>query len=445
MADAERLTDGSDKPVITPTRWRVAMVLLLSVYILNFLDRQIINILAEPIKQDLQLADWQLGLLTGFAFALFYALAGIPIARYAERGNRRNIISAAVVCWSGFTMLCGVAGNFVQLLFFRFGVGIGEAGGVPPAHSLITEITPRENRASALAFFHLGLPLGALFGLVFGGIILDLSGWRMAFLVAGAPGILVAILVFAFLPEPRMATGLVNVKNHQKSNFFETLAYLIRKQTFVLVLLAATCISFATYAHQAFSPAFFFRVHGPEMAEIAARFGLQAASFLGIAFGLITGAAGGFGLWLGGKLADSGSTSGLTDYCTVPAIALVVFVPIQIGAFVSPSFVWSLIGFIPSIMLASMWIAPMQATIQSVAPEHMRATASATVLLSMNLVGLGLGPLILGIISDVMAGSFGLATGEALRWALTIVTVIALISSLLFWRARRHIQQDVEG
>ena len=177
-------------------RIRVTLWLLLIVNAFNFVDRQIVNILAEPIKQELGLADWQLGMLTGFAFAIFYALAGIPIARYAERGNRPYIIGTAIACWSAFTIFCGMAGNFFQLLLFRFGVGIGEAGGVPPAHSLISDYAPREKRASSLAFFHMGLPIGALMGLALGGLVADAYGWRAAFIIAGAPGFIVAVLLF---------------------------------------------------------------------------------------------------------------------------------------------------------------------------------------------------------------------------------------------------------
>ena len=166
---------------------RYAMFLLLGIYIVNFLDRAVVNILAEPIKNDLGLADWQLGLMSGLAFAIFYTVLGIPIARMAERKNRPIIIGTAVAVWSGFTALSGMAQNFAQLVLFRIGVGVGEAGCTPPAHSLIADYVPKEKRASALAFYSMGTPLGGLLGLVMGGLIADAYGWRVAFFVAGAP------------------------------------------------------------------------------------------------------------------------------------------------------------------------------------------------------------------------------------------------------------------
>ena len=441
--------DEADKGVsirpLSPVKFRVAMLILLSVYVLNFLDRQVINILVEPIKQELGLADWQLGMLTGFAFAIFYALAGIPIARYAERGNRPYIIGTAVACWSAFTIFCGMAGNFVQLLMFRFGVGIGEAGGVPPAHSLISDYAPREKRASSLAFFHMGLPIGALMGLALGGLVADAYGWRAAFIIAGAPGFIVAVLLFVVLPEPRQAakSGLVTATH--KIGFVETLKFLIRKRTFRFVLAGATLVSFVTYAHQTFIAAFFFRAHGPEMAAIASGFGLGPGGFLGISLGLITGVAGSVGIWLGGKLADRGSGSDFSAYCKVPAYSLVLFVPVQFATFMAPSVALALIGFIPSILLASMWIGPVQASVQSVAPPQMRATASAILLLTMNLIGLGLGPVLLGVTSDFNSAVLKMGPAEGIRWSLVFFTLPALIAAALFWFARNDVRRDLEA
>ena len=184
---------------------RYAMFLLLGIYIVNFLDRSVVNILAEPIKQELHLADWQLGMMSGLAFALFYTVLGIPIARLAERSNRPIIIGTATAVWSGFTMLSGTASSFIQLIAYRIGVGVGEAGCTPPAHSLIADYVPKERRASALAFYSMGTPLGGLLGLVMGGLVADAYGWRAAFLVAGLPGIVFALLTWFTLKEPRKA------------------------------------------------------------------------------------------------------------------------------------------------------------------------------------------------------------------------------------------------
>lgn len=441
--NTQNKNEEAPKSAVSALQWRGTMLVLFFVYVLNFLDRQIINILAEQIKHDLQLADWQLGLLTGFAFALFYALAGIPIARYAERGNRKGIIGIAVALWSGFTVLCGLAGSYVQLLLCRFGVGIGEAGGVPPAHSLITEITPKEKRASAMAFFHLGLPIGTLLGLAFGGLVADSYGWRTAFILAGAPGIIVALLVFFVLPEPRKAMGGSNPESSGVS-LAATLAYLIKKPTYVFAVAGATLAAFTTYSQQAFVPAFFFRVHGAELNELASGFDLKAGGFLGISLGLASGLAGALGVWFGGKLADLGGKRDLKYYGLVPAIATLIFIPIQITAYLVSSTSLSLIIFAPSILLLSMWIAPFQATVQSVAPAHMRATASAVGLLVMNLVGLGLGPVILGVLSDTLSVQGGLGPVEGLRWALVICAFMAMASAFMFFKAGSTVQRDIE-
>ena len=179
---AEAASEHPTVPPLAAPKRRYALTVLLVIYILNFLDRQVVNILAEPIKLELGLADWQVGVLTGLAFALFYTFLGLPIARLAERGNRVKIISVAVAIWSLFTMACGLATNFVQLLLARIGVGVGEAGCTPPAHSLISDYAPKEKRASALAFYSLGIPLGSLAGMALGGLIADAYGWRAAFL-----------------------------------------------------------------------------------------------------------------------------------------------------------------------------------------------------------------------------------------------------------------------
>jgi len=197
-------------PLVSDGYRRYALTLLLVIYTLNFLDRQVVNILAEPIKKDLGLHDWQLGMMTGLAFALFYTVLGLPIARLgiarlAERANRAWIISGAIAAWSGFTLLCGFAQNFPQLILARIGVGVGEAGCTPPAHSLITDYVPRDRRASAIAFYSIGTPLGSLLGMAMGGVVADAWGWRAAFLVAGAPGLLMAALALLTLKEPRKA------------------------------------------------------------------------------------------------------------------------------------------------------------------------------------------------------------------------------------------------
>ncbi|MCR5879189.1 MFS transporter [Phenylobacterium sp. J367] len=281
---------------------RYAMWLLLGIYVVNFLDRQVINILAEPIKEDLKLADWQLGLMSGLAFAVFYTVLGIPIARLAERSNRAVIIGVSVGVWSGFTALCATAGNFFQLVAYRIGVGVGEAGCTPPAHSLIVDYVPKEKRASALAFYSMGTPIGSLLGLLMGGIIADQYGWRTAFLVAGAPGLLFAVLAIFTLKEPRriMARHAAQVAGNM-ATFGETVRYLATKNTFWFIAFAAAVKAFIGYGHAPFTASFFLRNHVAEIASLAEFWGnllglkLGPIGFLGPALGIITGVAGALG------------------------------------------------------------------------------------------------------------------------------------------------------
>ncbi|WP_293677376.1 MFS transporter [uncultured Phenylobacterium sp.] len=422
---------------------RYAMFLLLGIYIVNFLDRQVINILAEPIKNDLGLADWQLGLMSGLMFALFYTFLGIPIARLAERKNRAVIIGGAVAVWSGFTALCATAGNFTQLLVYRIGVGVGEAGCTPPAHSLIVDYTPKEKRASALAFYSMGVPIGSLLGLAMGGVIADAYGWRTAFLVAGAPGLIFAVLAFFTLKEPRRVMA-----SHAKgiavasATFGETVAYLMKRRTFWFIALAAAVKAFIGYGHAPFTASFFLRNHTVEIAGLAADFGLKSVGFLGLAIGVITGIGGAIGSVTGGWIADKYGKADLRAYMVAPAIAALLGIPIYIIAVSVDSAVLGLSMLAINAFLATLWYGPVYATGQSVAPPHMRATAAAILLFIVNLIGLGLGPLAVGILSDWLNTGLGLGSAEGVRWALIISALFGVVAFGCFWAARKTIREE---
>lgn len=423
---------------------RYAMFLLLGIYIVNFLDRAVVNILAEPIKNDLGLADWQLGLMSGLAFAIFYTVLGIPIARMAERRNRPLIIGTAVAIWSGFTALSGAAQNFAQLVLFRIGVGVGEAGCTPPAHSLIADYVPKEKRASALAFYSMGTPLGGLLGLVMGGLVADAYGWRVAFLVAGAPGILFALLCWFTLKEPRkvMAQHSAAIQATQAS-FGETLKYLGKKKTFWLIALGAAIKAFIGYGHAPFTASFFLRVHGDEIKGLADNFGLQSIGFLGLALGLMGGTAGAISAYLGGQIADKYAKTDLRGYVVVPAFASLLAVPVYILAVSVPSASVALWILVINGLMGSLWYGPVYAIGQSIVPPHMRATTAAILLFTINLIGLGLGPLAVGILSDLMANSVGLGSAQGVRWALMISTCFGFVAFALFWVARKTIREEM--
>jgi len=422
---------------------RYAMWLLLGIYVINFLDRQVINILAEPIKEDLGLADWQLGLMSGLAFAVFYTFLGIPIARLAERKNRAFIIGGATAVWSGFTALCATAGSFSQLIIYRIGVGVGEAGCTPPAHSLIVDYTPKEKRASALAFYSMGTPIGSLLGLVMGGLIADAYGWRAAFLVAGVPGLLFAGLAFFTLKEPRklMAQHAAQVAA-ASATFSQTMAYLLKRKTFWFIAFAAAIKAFIGYGHAPFTASFFLRNHPEAIAKLASDFGLGPVGFLGLALGLISGIAGAIGSWAGGAIADKYGRKDLRAYMVAPAIASLITIPVYITVVSLDHAPTALLLLAVNAFLGTLWYGPVYGTGQSVVPPHMRATAAAILLFIINLIGLGLGPLAVGLLSDYFNKGMGMGPAEGVRWALITSTLFGLIAFVCFWMARRTIRED---
>jgi MFS family permease len=427
-----------------------AMGLLLLIYVMNFVDRQVVNILAEPIKRELGLLDWQIGAMSGLAFALFYTVLGLPIARMAERGHRPYIIASALAVWSLFTALCGLTQNFVQLLLARIGVGVGEAGCTPPAHSLITDYVPKEKRASALAFYAMGTPLGSLVGLGLGGVIADAYGWRMAFIVCGVPGVVLAIVAALTLVEPRIRATAAELRQRAEAMrdarpFREAMATLRRKRTFWLVSFAAAVKAFIGYGQAPFAASFFYRAHGEEIAALAAQFGLQSGGFIGLSLGLMAGLGGAAGAFMGGVIADKYGGRDYRAYVSVPAIASLAVIPIYAAGIMAPSALFALGCLLLGSVLGTLWYGPVYATAQTIVPPHMRATASAILLFIINLIGLGLGPLAVGALSDVLGLGFGLGEAEGVRYALLISSFTGLIAAALFWMARKTIRAEMEG
>ena len=431
-------------PLVSAPYRRYALVVLLLVYTVNFLDRQVVSILAEPIKNDLHIADWQIGLMTGFAFAMFYCVLGLPIARLAESFNRVWIIGASLTVWSGFTIACGQAGNFVQLVLARIGVGVGEAGCTPTSHSLIADYVPKEQRASALAFFSIGTPLGGLLGLTTGGIMADLWGWRTAFLMAGLPGLILTVVVLLTLKEPRKMIAADAVRHVPgKGHFAMTLKYLMAKRTFWLIAFAAATQAFIGYGNAPFTASFFFRNHTAEVAHLASLFGLKSAGFLGLALGLMGGTAGIISSWVGGWLADKAAKKDIRAYMTVPAIAAVISPFLYAAAIMNPSTMGTLVMLLGPGLLGSLWYGPVYSSGQGLVPPHMRATAASILIFIINLVGLGLGPLAVGFLSDTLSVRMGLGSAEGVRWALICSSSCSLIAAGLFWMARKSIREEM--
>ena len=300
----------------TPVR-RMLWVLL-AVYILNFLDRQIVNILAEPIARDLSLSDADIGLLTGLAFALFYTFLGIPIARYADKPttNRIGLISVSLAIWSGMTVLCGMAQNFVQLLLARIGVGVGEAGCTPAAHSLITDRVEPAKRASAIAFYGLGIPIGSLLGLIVGGLIADAWGWRIAFMVVGVPGILLALVLPLMIKEVRHKASADAAAPATEFNVGGALKEVFGTRAFLYIAIASSFTAFLGYGKGVWALILFQRSHGLSAGET------------GLLLGVALGVAGIVGTWLGGYLADRFGKVDRRHMLTTPAVGMAIAAPI---------------------------------------------------------------------------------------------------------------------
>ena len=432
-------------PMVSAAFRSYALVVLLLVYTVNFLDRQIVSILAEPIKNDLKISDTQLGLLTGLAFGIVYCGLGLPLARLADRFNRVWIISGSLAVWSACTGLCGIAANYATLVAARMGVGVGEAGCTPTAHALIADYTPKEKRASALAFFSMGTPLGALLGLAMGGVIADAYGWRAAFLIAGMPGLILAAVCFFTLKEPRNAMTEASRKaNHAaQMSFGATVRYLSKKRTFWYLAFGAAIKAFIGYGHAPFTASFFLRNHGPEIAQLASQFGLKPVGFMGIALGLLSGIFGTFSSWAGGAIADKYGSKDLRAYGSVPAIASLIVIPFYVAAMTAPSAVPALALLIPIYCLGALWYGPVYASAQSLVPPNMRATSASIVLFIINMLGLGFGTLVVGALSDWFNVGWGLGKAEGVRWALITSASFGLISATLFWLARGRIREEM--
>jgi len=392
-----------------------ALGLLTVVYTFNFIDRQLLSILQESIKADLSLSDSQLGLLTGFAFAVFYVTAGLPIARWADRANRRNIIAFSVGLWSLMTALSGMVQNYGQLLAARIGVGIGEAGGSPPSHSIISDIFPPESRASAISLYSTGVNIGILFGFLLGGWLNEYFGWRVAFLVVGVPGILIAAIVRLTLAEP--IRGLSENKQVSSATipFMDVVRLLWSRVSFRHMALGGAFNAFASYSTSNWTASFFIRSHGMTTGE------------LGTWLALIIGLGGAIGVVSGGVLADRLARNDKRWYMWLPAIAGFVSVPFMIGVYlVDDAYLALAFAVVPGVMF-NVYLGNTIATTHGLVGLRMRATASAILFLILSIIGLGIGPWAVGMLSDALGSSLG---SESLRQAM-----LYIIPPMMFWSA----------
>ena len=425
-------TPGAASPLSPVPRGaaRYALGILLVVYVFNFIDRSILSILLEPIKREFQVSDTYLGFLSGIAFAAFYTVMGIPIARWADRGNRRSIIALAVLVWSAMTALTGLARTFTHLAIARIGVGVGEAGCSPPAHSLLSDYFPPERRATALSIYALGIPLGGGLGFLAGGWLNELFDWRTAFIVVGAPGVVLAAIVRLTLREPpRGAYDPPAARRSETQPVGDVLRFMWGLRSFRHMAVGAALHAFYGYGVNTFIAAFFVRSHAMSTGE------------LGTWLALIAFSGGAAGTYLGGYLADRRGAEDVRWYAWVPALATVAYIPFAIAAYLWPDSHTALALLFPAAILGGMFLGPTFAMTQNLVRPEMRATASAILLFVINIIGLGLGPQGVGIVSDLLQPSFGT---ESLRYALLIVVLaFASWSVLHYTLAARTLSADL--
>ncbi len=414
--------------------------LLFTVYVFNFVDRSILTILMQPIKEEFKFSDTDMGLLGGLAFALLYCTLGIPIARWADKGNRVVIISVSLFLWSISTVFTGFARNFTQLLLGRVAVGIGEAGCSPPAYSLLSDYFEPKRRSTALAIYSMGISGGVFVGLLVGGLVARAYGWRSAFYVCGMPGLALALIMKLTLREPPRGFSEPHVQvAPQAPPVGEVLGKLWGKPAFRNLSLAAALQAFVGYGVNGFTSAFLMRSHAMTVAQV------------GGALALITVLGGGVGTYFGGWVADR-FTNRFQDrrwQLWVPGIATLIAIPFALLVYTLPSKGAVLVLMVPALAIGSMYLGPTYSITHGLVGARERALAGALLLFIINLIGLGMGPVAVGLLSDVFKnhlisqGSPELAaSATGLRWALCAMISVNVWSSFHYMRAARTLRED---
>jgi MFS family permease len=403
-------------------------------YVVNVIDRsQVLAASVQAIKAEFGASDFQMGMLSGLPFALFYSLMGIPIAAWADRSNRRNVLVVAVATWSAMTALFGTAVNFTMLFLTRIGTAIGEAGGSPPSHSLISDYFPKARRGTAFAIYALAVPVGTSIGAFVGGWGNQNLGWRNTFIAIGLPGILLALIVFLTVKEPPrgMSDGAAGRGSTQKiPGMMEVLKFLWLRPSFRHLSLACALYSVVWYASGAFNNAFLQRSHGMNVAEAGYWISVLAA-------------IAGLGTFLGGYLSDrlSSRTNDRRWYMWVPGVATLICVPFQFLAYLSPNLAVTLPSFVGLMLMAAVFFGPSFAMTQALATLRMRSVATSLLLFIQTLIGNGLGPSVTGLISDWLAPSFQV---DSLRYALVIIGVVNFWAAIHYMVGARSLRSDLE-
>lgn len=405
--------------------------MLFIVIMLNFIDRQVISILAEPIKQEMGLSDKQLGLMTGLSFALFYTTLAIPVAVLADRWNRSRIIAIAIAIWSLMTMLCGAAQNFLQLFLARVGVGIGESACSPASHSLISDYFPPERRASAMGIYGSAVPIGAFIAYAGGGWILETFGWRVAFFAAGFPGLLVGLIVWWTVKEPRGAVRLRDalVRRDDQLTLKEAIVELWTQPTYWHLVAAGVLIQFVAYGIAAFYGSLFVRVFGIGYGE------------LGLKLGIMVAIAGVSGAWLGGKIGDRLDGENRAKSLQLVAVIFLLAIPctfLAVGAS-NVNIAMALLGV--TTFASTFYYGPNFSLLQKLASDRTRAMAVAIYLLFSGLIGLGLGPVFVGFVSDYISGGDPALEADGIRGGVAYISLFNIWTAFHFWKAERLVSQ----
>lgn len=421
------------KSIYSQTYTRYVLGVLVVVYVFNFIDRQILAILAPAIKDELLLSDTQIGALSGVAFGIFYATLGIPIARLADRYSRVSIISICLSIWSLMTAFSGLATNFVQLLIARIGVGIGEAGGSPPSHSLLADYFAPGKRATALGIYALGVPIGILFGNLAGGWIGEIFGWRQAFFLVGLPGIVLAIILKLTVKEPPRGYSEEKPADTTTVPFRTVVKTMWGFKSFKYIALGAGTQAFVGYGAIAWMPSFLVRAHDLSIGEV------------GTALGLIIGFFGGIGTLLSGVIGDKLGAKSVKYYMLLPAYGFLIAVPAGAAVFLVDDLYLVLAIYTIPAFLVNLYTGPTFAMTQSLAPLAMRAAASALLLFIINIIGLVFGPTTVGIISDLLQSSMQMNDVESLQMALLACNFVYLLSFYYYFQASRHLETDLNS
>ncbi|MBL4717921.1 MAG: MFS transporter [Erythrobacter sp.] len=409
---------------------RITLGMLAFVYVLNFLDRQLISILAKPIQDGLGITDGQLGLLTGFYFALFYCFIAIPIGWLADRTSRVKVLSAACAIWSAATAACGMAGTYGQLVVARMMVGVGEAGGVPPSYAIISDTFPRERRTTAMAIFNLGPPIGSALGVAFGASLAAAFDWRMPFYVIGGIGVVTAVVVYWVVREPKRGEtdGLpvTTAPEVGPEGFVATILRFFRNPLLLMASLASGAGNFITYGLLNFTVLFLMREKGMTLEDVA------------VWYALVVGIGMSTGIYASGRIVDRFARRSKAAYATVPAASLVLALPFFIGFAWAPSWKIALAFLLVPMFLNSFFLSATVTFVQNeVAPER-RVISGALLLLVMNFIGLGLGPTYVGMMSDFFRPAYG---EHALQTAYYALAPMYLIGALLFLCLARLIKR----